>query len=181
MESSRPGYWSGWPFPSPRDLPNPGIKPRSPALRADSLPAEPQGKPQNTVVGGLSLLQRLFPTQESNQGLPHCRRILYQLGYWGVTIINLQVPTSLGSTCLWAATVKFPRLVGVSVSRLTLESDTDWLKRKGGRQVVHVSCIQKRVGAAALASGKRDVIKDEEGDKMAKGSTREKESTITDT
>ena len=32
-------------FPSPRDLPNPGIKPRSPALRVDSLPAEPPGKP----------------------------------------------------------------------------------------------------------------------------------------
>ena len=37
-----------WPFPSPGDLPNPGIKFRSPALQADSLPAEPQGKPKNT-------------------------------------------------------------------------------------------------------------------------------------
>ena len=44
MESSRPEYWSGYPFPSPGDLPNPGIKPRSPALQAESLPAEPQGK-----------------------------------------------------------------------------------------------------------------------------------------
>ena len=33
------------PFPSPGDLPNPGIKPRSPTLQVDSLPAEPQGKP----------------------------------------------------------------------------------------------------------------------------------------
>ena len=41
MEFSRPEYWS----PSPGDLPNPGIKPRSPALQLDSLPAEPQGKP----------------------------------------------------------------------------------------------------------------------------------------
>ena len=38
-------------FPSPRDLPNPGIKPRSPALQVDSLPAEPPGKPKNTGVG----------------------------------------------------------------------------------------------------------------------------------
>ena len=38
----RPENWSGQPFPSPGDLPNSGIKPRSPALRADSLPAEPQ-------------------------------------------------------------------------------------------------------------------------------------------
>ena len=45
MEFSRPEYWSGQPFPSPRDLPNPGIEPRSPALQADSLPAKPPGKP----------------------------------------------------------------------------------------------------------------------------------------
>ena len=47
MEFSRPEYWSGLPFPSPRDLPNPGIKRRSPALQADSLPAEPPGKHNN--------------------------------------------------------------------------------------------------------------------------------------
>ena len=43
-------------FPSPEDLPNPGIEPRSSTLQADSLPAEPQGKPKNTGVGNLSLL-----------------------------------------------------------------------------------------------------------------------------
>ena len=47
LEFSRPEYWSGEPFPSPGHLPNPGIKPRSPVLQADSLPAEPQGKLQN--------------------------------------------------------------------------------------------------------------------------------------
>ena len=46
MEFSRPEYWSGWSFPSPGDLPNPGIEPRSPPLQADSLPAEPQGSPR---------------------------------------------------------------------------------------------------------------------------------------
>ena len=44
MEFSRPEYWSGQPFPFLGDLPNPGIKPVSPTLQADSLPAEPQGK-----------------------------------------------------------------------------------------------------------------------------------------
>ena len=44
------------------------------ALRVDSLPAEPQGKPKNTGVGSLSLLQRIFPTRESNRGLLHCRQ-----------------------------------------------------------------------------------------------------------
>ena len=52
-------------------------------LQADSLPAEPQGKPKNTVVGNLSLRQRIFPTQESNRGFLHCRWWLYQLSYQG--------------------------------------------------------------------------------------------------
>ena len=42
---SRQEYWSRWPCPPPGDLPYPGIKPRSPALQADSLPSEPPGKP----------------------------------------------------------------------------------------------------------------------------------------
>ena len=83
MEFSRPAYWNGWPFPSPGDLPNPGIEPRSPALQVDSLPAEPQGNPKYIGVGSLSLLQGIFPTQESNRGLLHCRQILYQLSYEG--------------------------------------------------------------------------------------------------
>ena len=45
MGFSRQEYWSGLPFPSPGDLPNPGIKPRSPALQADSLLSLPPGKP----------------------------------------------------------------------------------------------------------------------------------------
>ena len=56
-------YWSGEPFPSPGDLPSPGMEPRSSTLQVDSLPAEPQGKPKNTGVGSLSLLQRIFPTR----------------------------------------------------------------------------------------------------------------------
>ena len=83
MEFSRPEYWNGQPFSSPRDLPNPGIEARSPALQADSLPAERQGKPKNTGVGSLSLLQQIFPAQELNQGLLHCRRILSQLSSQG--------------------------------------------------------------------------------------------------
>ena len=57
-------------FPSPGDLHNPGIEPRYPAMQADSLPAELQGKPKNTGVGSLSLLQQIFPTQESYPGSP---------------------------------------------------------------------------------------------------------------
>ena len=50
---------------------------------ADSVPAEPQGKPKNTGVGRLFLVQRIFPAQELNRGLLHCRQILYWLGYKG--------------------------------------------------------------------------------------------------
>ena len=45
MEFSRQECWSGLPFPSPGDLPNPGIEPGSPALQADALPSKPPGKP----------------------------------------------------------------------------------------------------------------------------------------
>ena len=65
----------------PGHLPNPGIKPRSPALQADSLLGEPPGKPKNTRVDSLFLLQWIFSTQESNWGLLHCRKILYQISY----------------------------------------------------------------------------------------------------
>ena len=45
MRFSRHGYWNGLPFPSPGDLSDPGLKPRSPALQADSLPTEVTGRP----------------------------------------------------------------------------------------------------------------------------------------
>ena len=45
MGFSRQEYWSGLPFPSPGDLPDPGIEPTSPTLRADALTSEPPGKP----------------------------------------------------------------------------------------------------------------------------------------
>ena len=46
----RQEYWSGQPVPSPRDLPNPGIEPGSPALQADSLPTELPGKPKVALM-----------------------------------------------------------------------------------------------------------------------------------
>ena len=75
-----------------RGFSNPGIKSRDPTLQADSLPAEPPGKPKNTGVGSLSLLQWLFPTQELNWGLLHCRQILYQLSSQGSPcIVNIMI------------------------------------------------------------------------------------------
>ena len=80
---SRQEYWSGLHALLQGIFPSQGIKPRSPTLQADSLLSEPPGKPKNTGVVSLSFLQGIFLTQESNQGLPHCRWILYQLSYHG--------------------------------------------------------------------------------------------------
>ena len=49
MGYSREEYWSGLPFPSPGDLPDPGIEPGSPALQADTLPSELSGKPHEII------------------------------------------------------------------------------------------------------------------------------------
>ena len=51
MGFSRQEYWSGLPFPSPGDLPDPGIQPGSPALEADALTSEPPGKPYKMERG----------------------------------------------------------------------------------------------------------------------------------
>ena len=65
MEFFRQEYWSGLPFPFPGDLPDPGIKPGSPALQADSLLSELPGKPQ---VSSLIHL-KLFYLMDHQQGI----------------------------------------------------------------------------------------------------------------
>ena len=52
MGFSRQEYWSGLPFPSPGDLPDPGIEPRYPALQTEVLTSEPPGKPLNFLILG---------------------------------------------------------------------------------------------------------------------------------
>ena len=71
-------------MPSFRGSFYPGIEPRSSPLQAEILLTEPPGKPKNTVMGSLSLLQGIFQTQESNRGLLHGRQIVYQLSYQDV-------------------------------------------------------------------------------------------------
>ena len=87
-----PLRWGGLSLPQGICLNNPGINPRSLALQADSLPAEPQGKLKNAGVGSLSFLQQIFPTQELDQGLLHCRQILYQLSYQGSPMSLTLIP-----------------------------------------------------------------------------------------
>ena len=106
MGFSRQKYWSGLPFPSPGDLPNPGIEPGSISLEADALTSEPPGK-QRKERKPLSRVQLFatpwtvtyqallsmgfsrqeywsgFPTQGLNPGLLHCRQTLYHLSHQG--------------------------------------------------------------------------------------------------
>ena len=84
--------------PSSGDLPNSGIEPRSPALQVNSLLSEPQEKPKNTGVGNPSFLQGIFPTQEPNRGLPHCRQILYWLSHKRSPRIQVAYPFSRRSS-----------------------------------------------------------------------------------
>ena len=76
MGFSRQEYWSGLPFPSPGDLPDPGIEPRSPALEADALTSEPPGKPitqikiQFNSVQLLSCVRLCNPMDCSTPGFP---------------------------------------------------------------------------------------------------------------
>ena len=60
MRFSRQEYWSGLPFPSPGDLPDPGIELRSPALQADALTSEPLGKPFMTTGKTITLTRWTF-------------------------------------------------------------------------------------------------------------------------
>ena len=78
-------------------------QPRSPTFQANSLPSEPPGIPKNIGMGSLFLLQGIFPAQESNRGLLHCRWVLYQLSYQGLNTKNssllfemLTIPQSQG-------------------------------------------------------------------------------------
>ena len=72
VEFSRPEYRSGQPFPSPGDLPNPGIEPGSPALQMDSLPTELSGKPLVWMgkIQRMAKTELIFPKVSTDSQLP---------------------------------------------------------------------------------------------------------------
>ena len=72
MEFSRQEYWSGLQFPSPGDLPNPGIEPEPPPLQADALPSEPPGKPESYGVS--QLYRRQQTIFQSCCAILHCHQ-----------------------------------------------------------------------------------------------------------
>ena len=85
-------------------FPSQGSNPTSPSLQVSSLPSEPPGVLKNTGVGSLFLLQGNFPAKELNQGLLHCRWILYQLSYHMYILSLLSLPPTplpSNSSKLW--------------------------------------------------------------------------------
>ena len=66
----RQEYWSGLPFPSPGDLPNPGIEPRSPPLQADALTSEPPGKPNAYIMNTGTNSSKEWKEEEMPPHLP---------------------------------------------------------------------------------------------------------------
>ena len=78
MGFSRQQYWSGLPFPSPADLPDPGTEPGSPALEADALPFEPPGNCRKYKSYGFTL-------------------IVWKIG---VIVFSIQL-ISGGDVCMW--------------------------------------------------------------------------------
>ena len=102
-EFSRQEYWNGLPPPT-RFLSIVKVKvvQSCQTLCDPHRPYHPWNSPdQNTGVGSLSLLQGIFPTQESNPGLPYCRRILYQLSHKGSPRIMEWVAYLFSSGSFW--------------------------------------------------------------------------------
>ena len=100
MGVSRQEYWSGLPFSSPGDLPDPGMEPTSPSLQVDYLLIEPPGKPKNTGVGSVFLLQGIFPTH-------------YQITWRAHSLSLVQL-----SATSWAVALPGSSVLGVSQVRI---------------------------------------------------------------
>ena len=124
--------WVAFPFSRGSSQPRvQGIKPRSPALQVDSLPAELQGKTKNIGMSSLPLLQWIFPTQESNWGILHCRQILYQLSYLGSPCRAMQVCLFQSIEGLNRKKTQLGRIFSLCQSSsqnisLLLPPDSDW-------------------------------------------------------
>ena len=92
LRFSRQKYWSGLPFPSPGNLPDPGIKPRSPALQADSLPTELQEKRSR-------IMQSPLPPSSSDSNFTFCQ-ITVEAGCREKSLIILGFQVGMTEHCI---------------------------------------------------------------------------------
>ena len=110
MEFSRQEYWSGLPFPSPEDLPDPGIESRSPSLQADASPSEPLGKPMGSLLVPCPQNRDTCPRTEMSSCIP-CRLTLAPEAThlaWACLLHPLQALACLGSVSATPALVLSP-------------------------------------------------------------------------
>ena len=102
MESSNQEYWSGLPFPSPGDLPDPGIEPGSPALQVDALTSQPPGKPQECskyhTVAFISHASKVMlkTLQARLQQYVNCKFQMFKLVLENAEESEIKIPTSIG-------------------------------------------------------------------------------------
>ena len=83
------------------------------SLQVDSLPSEPPEKPKNTGVGNLSLLWEPYSDPGINQGLLHCRWILYQLSYQGSPCAPFSIPKNLSGFLSYVPMANVPNSITV--------------------------------------------------------------------
>ena len=107
MGFSRQECWSGLPFPSPGDLPNPGIEPRSPALRADALPSEPPGKPMTNLDNILKSRDITLPTKVHLVKAMVFPRVMYGCESWTINKAECQRIDAFELWC-WRSLLRVP-------------------------------------------------------------------------
>ena len=164
MEFSRQDQWSGLSFPSPRDLPSPGIQPRSPVLQADSLLSEQPGKARK--------IQKIKNENFLHQDSSSSRNLSYRHTYTHGSSIYTQIFTELFLTAKdwkqpWYPPVKdwlnnynllhtrTPGSHSKRMSRIHLcwsEAITK-MYYKGRREAMHMFCVQKMVNRRDFPSG----------------------------
>ena len=128
MRFSRQGYWSGLPFPSPGDLPNPGIEPGSPALQADSLLTELQGKPCFRISG---FIRKLLKIQQADVS----RLFLWMTSWSPVTLYNSLLLTLSFRKLFWRAVWCRRKAVVLESEKPELEPQVHFFQLGGLEQV----------------------------------------------
>ena len=153
VEFSGQEYWSGLPFPSPGDLPVPGIEPRSPALQADSLLSEPPGKPSSATK---EAIMQQVEKAHSLQRRPRAAK--KKSMYYTHTHTHTHTHTRKGfNACLsipihyqkpWFYAVKF--ILGTWTSGRELWQSQPHVSREAGHVASAQACLEEMVSSFLL-------------------------------
>ena len=138
---SRQEYWSGLPFPSPGDLPDSGIEPRSPTLQAGALPSKPPGKPQRDFLS-------ICPTLRSRRDLRDLQKSLFLSVYqWHCCDVSLDVSQGYSPFCF--------NLSFKATLCLGLRSQLSWWSCVFPRTKVSFCLLLQPVGLHGCSKGNR--------------------------